>query len=172
MKRSASLLLAAAVALLTAGCETSGVSARINEKAAVYNALPPEQQEMIRQGEIEVGFTADMVYLSLGKPSKVQTKDTADGPVTVWTYSKYFPNDSITRITMSRDGGMTYAPPMVSANQPNASSNPAGLRPQSFGGGSTVQSQMGVELGEIPTDTLYVFLFQDRVFQIKLASQG
>ena len=67
MKRSVfSLLIAAAVALLTAGCETSGVSARITEKAAVYNALPPEQQEMIRQGEIEVGFTADMVYLSLG----------------------------------------------------------------------------------------------------------
>jgi len=84
-----------ATLLLMAGCESTGVSARIQEKSAVYAALSTEQQHAIKTGAVDIGFTADMVYLSLGKPSKIEIKESADGPVTVWTYTRFYPTEGV-----------------------------------------------------------------------------
>jgi hypothetical protein len=170
MKTTLAVICAVTAGLL-AGCESTGVSSRIQEKPAVFAGLTADQQKMIESGEIEVGFTSDMVYLALGKPARVNTKDTPDGPVTMWTYTKYFPTNTTVKMTMSRDGGMTYAPPMVSANAPTGANAPAMFRAPSFGSAGT-GPQQSLEPGDLPTDTLYVMIYNDKVFQIKLESQG
>ena len=83
----ASLLSAA---FFLSGCDVaSGVNARIQEKAAVFAGLTAEQKKAIENKSIEVGFTADMVYMALGNPSKVKEKASGDGKVTMWTYNNY-----------------------------------------------------------------------------------
>ena len=72
MKNTLILGLALATVIL-AGCDaTSGISARIQEKSAIFEALSPEQKKAIAEGAIEYGDTADMVYMPLGKPSKTR----------------------------------------------------------------------------------------------------
>ncbi|MCB1105023.1 MAG: hypothetical protein H7A44_04025 [Opitutaceae bacterium] len=95
MKCTLPLVVTTFTALLLAGCETSGTTARIQEKSATYAALAPEQQQAIQAGAVDIGYTTDMVYLALGKPSKIETKETADGPVTVWTYTRFYPTEAV-----------------------------------------------------------------------------
>lgn len=95
MKTMLPFMLTACTALLLTGCETSGTAARIQEKPAAYAALAPEQQQAIQAGTVAVGYTTDMIYLSLGKPSKIETKTTDDGPVTVWTYTRFYPTEGV-----------------------------------------------------------------------------
>jgi hypothetical protein len=97
MKPVLPLVLTTFTALLFAGCEATGVSARIQEKSTTYAALAPDQQELVQSGGLEPGFTADMVYLSLGKPAKVETKETKDGPITVWTYTRFYPTEPVAK---------------------------------------------------------------------------
>ena len=59
-------LLALITAFLVTGCETSGISNRITEKAAIFNTLPPIQQQDIKNGYIGDGYTTDMVYMAVG----------------------------------------------------------------------------------------------------------
>lgn len=75
------------------GCETNSVNRRIGEKSAAYARLAPEQQVKIRQGVIELGFTADMVYMALGHPDKTTIRQTAEGPVGLWIYDRPRPVD-------------------------------------------------------------------------------
>ena len=89
--------LSAAAALLlglfVTGCETDGgVSARAQEKSAVYTALKPWQKRLIDKGTIAAGFTPDMVYLALGNADKVETKELPEGTAEMWVYTHYYPN--------------------------------------------------------------------------------
>lgn len=172
MKKSLLVILAlpACLALLAlSGCESSGVTARIQEKSAAYAALTPAQQQLVKAGEIEIGFTADMVYMALGKPSKTEVKETSGGPVTMWTYDKYYPTQAV-QVSLSRDGGMTNAPMLVGANAPSSglSSGSAGGRAYANTSANTVNSMVSLEPADIPYRTLYVFIYQGQVFQIKL----
>lgn len=176
MKKSilTAFVLPACVALLAlTGCESTGVSARIQEKSAAYAALSPEQQKLVKAGEIEIGFTSDMVYMSLGKPSEVENKDTPDGSVAMWTYKKYYPTQAV-RVSLTQNGGMTNAPMMVGANAPSASGLPAGSSGARANAGTDVNSfnsRVSLEPADIPFHTLYVFIYQDKVYQIKLDEQ-
>ncbi|MDX2185724.1 MAG: hypothetical protein SFV32_02230 [Opitutaceae bacterium] len=85
MKQLAILL--SAVALLASGCNT--VEKRIEEKSAVFNSLPPEDQQSLREGHVRVGYTEEMAYIALGKPDEVSETTTAEGKITVWTYLEY-----------------------------------------------------------------------------------
>ncbi len=81
------------LALLITGCESvGGVTARAQEKSATYTALKPWQKHYIDTGSISEGFTPDMVYIAMGKPDKVETKDLPQGKVEMWIYSRYYPN--------------------------------------------------------------------------------
>jgi hypothetical protein len=75
-------VFAAALSLMVMGCASS-VSSRIQEKSEVFVALPAEYQIKVRQGMVDEGFTPDMVYMALGKPSRV-----VGGK---WIYRNYFP---------------------------------------------------------------------------------
>jgi len=84
---------AVVLALLVTGCENDGgVSARKQEKAAVYAPLRPWQKTLIDAGTIGNEFTPDMVYIAMGKPDKIETKDFPEGRAEMWTYTHYFPN--------------------------------------------------------------------------------
>jgi len=81
------LTLVAAL-LLTAGCQT--VDRRIQEKSAVFAALPPDVQARIKQGIVDVGYTPDLVYLALGEPSEKRERRTAEDVTEIWLYNIYY----------------------------------------------------------------------------------
>jgi hypothetical protein len=81
-------LLICLVALVLSGCST--VQSRIEEKSAVFNALPAETQSRIQQGLVDVGYTPDMVYIAMGNADKVIERSTTDGNETVWIYNSYY----------------------------------------------------------------------------------
>ena len=69
--------------LLLSGCATSQ---RINKHSALFETYPGEAQKDIRKGQVEVGFTSDMVLMALGRPDRKYFRQTKDGEVLVWTY--------------------------------------------------------------------------------------
>lgn len=77
--------LAAVVAL--AGCTTP--EARIRKNPAAFARLTPEQQDLIRKGQIAVGFDPEMVELALGEPDHITTRTDATGVSEIWRYTTY-----------------------------------------------------------------------------------
>lgn len=75
--------------LLLSACSTTG--SRIKQQQALFDSYPPATQAAIRNGEIQVGFTTDMVYMALGKASHTATQATTDGTLTTLSYSKKRP---------------------------------------------------------------------------------
>lgn len=146
---------------LLAGCEAAtGVSARVQEKSAVFAQLTPDQQKNIEQGAIEVGYTMDMVYMALGRPSKVKEKAAPEGTVVMWTFNNYFPTVAVARLAMN-DPSRKYRAPQVSPNTPGNSVSISSTRPSG--------PEPGVDsLGDIPSETLHVLFLEGRVFQIAL----
>jgi hypothetical protein len=78
-------VLAAAVAL--AGCSTP--ASRIRNNPAAFSRLTPPQQDLIRKGQIAVGFDEEMVELALGEPDHISTRTTAEGVSETWRYTTY-----------------------------------------------------------------------------------
>ena len=74
--------------LLAAGCST--IQSRIEQRQDVFSTLSAEQQEKIRKGIVEIGYTPDMVYMAMGAPSEKRSKATRDGKRTTWIYNTYY----------------------------------------------------------------------------------
>lgn len=75
------------LALLASGCATSTIEKRREERAPTYSALTDEQRALVDQGKIQVGMTADAVYIAWGKPTQIVTGQTSDGKtITTWVY--------------------------------------------------------------------------------------
>jgi hypothetical protein len=69
------------------GCATpSTIDSRKQEKFSAYDALSPEQKQMVDSGQIRVGMSADAVYIAWGKPSEVLESEDAQGHLTIWRY--------------------------------------------------------------------------------------
>ena len=71
----------ACLGLLLAGCATSTVETRKKERASAYAGLPAEQKTFVDQGKIQIGMTADAVYLAWGAPAKTMDITTAGVPL-------------------------------------------------------------------------------------------
>ena len=167
MKSIVSIGTALSVALLLAGCDaTSGVTARIQEKSAAYAQLTPEQKKNIEEGAIEYGYTTDMVYMALGKPSKVKEKAAPEGTVLMWTFSNYYPTVAVTQLALN-DPSRKYKPAQMSSNYPNQ--GPGGATAASISSTKPAGPEPGVDsLADIPSETLHVLFLDGKVFQIKL----
>jgi hypothetical protein len=78
--------LAGLLGLLAAltGCNT--VQSRIDRNLDLFASLTLEEQGMVERGEIDVGFTPDMVYLARGNPDRKVRERTATGEAEVWIY--------------------------------------------------------------------------------------
>ena len=80
-------LVAAAAAFSLVGCATP--SARIKKNPDLFATYSPEQQDLIKQGKIAVGFDMGAVRLALGAPDRVRTRTTPDGTGQIWSYVTY-----------------------------------------------------------------------------------
>ena len=65
-----------------AGCSTAAT--RIRENPEFYQSLDPAAQQKIARGEIEVGYSPDMVRLALGTPTREFSGEHRDE--VVWLY--------------------------------------------------------------------------------------
>jgi hypothetical protein len=93
MRGSLFLATGAAVAasIIAFGC--SNTATRFRERASAAAALDPATRGKIEQGMVEPGFTPEMVYLALGRPSSpsgVNIDSTRDG---TWTYRDFHRNE-------------------------------------------------------------------------------
>jgi hypothetical protein len=84
-------LLLGAIALLGA-CST--VNTRINEKAEVFNRLDPATQSKITHGDVDIGFTPDMVYMALGRPDARRESVSNEGQTETWIYRSFYEDDA------------------------------------------------------------------------------
>ena len=87
----------ALVAALLVGCSTP--ASRIRKNPALFGTFPPDVQEKVKQGKIEVGFTKDMVLMALGRPQRIATRTTQADKTVVWSYTD----------VRWRNGGAPYA---------------------------------------------------------------
>jgi hypothetical protein len=108
--------------VLLNGCASSQ-AARIQEKSAVFQTLTPKQQHEIRAQKVKVGFTPDMVYMAIGKPTSVKVTHDQNGSGEEWNYSHFvvhpdtlgFENPEISSDNASgmNQGSDRYAPKQV-----------------------------------------------------------
>jgi hypothetical protein len=81
------LALAASLSLLIASCASP--NSRIGDHPEIFAKATPEEQALIRKGEIALGFTQPFVRLALGDPDRVTERTTQNaGTETVWHYTE------------------------------------------------------------------------------------
>lgn len=97
-------LLLCSIALL-AGC-ASTPEQRISRQPADFNQLTPAQQQKVRAGQVDVGFTESMVWLALGEPARKLERVAPEGTVQVWVYTRNAPRFSF-GIGVGGGGGHT-----------------------------------------------------------------
>jgi len=169
MKNVLSLLAAAiGLALLVTGCETDGSSARIQEKSAVYATLKPWEKNYIEKGVIALGFTPDMVYMSIGNASKVEPVDSPVGKGEMWTYKNYFPTVNANALKYNYNTESHYQP---SGTQSNGAGGQQPLGTSRAGGpslGTTGGPQGTMDLADLPSYTLWVTFQDGKVIRMKL----
>jgi hypothetical protein len=84
MHRS-SILLTTLTLLLTAGCTTT--------RPTTATTMEPKIREKVGKGTVEPGFTPEMVYLALGKPSE-PAESLADATTNgTWVYNDFHRTD-------------------------------------------------------------------------------
>jgi hypothetical protein len=71
-----------------AGC--NNFEHRAEQKSATFNALDEATQQRLKQGNIAVGDTPDMVYIALGVPDAKRQRLTSDGREVIWIYKTYY----------------------------------------------------------------------------------
>ena len=72
------------------GACNSTPDTRIRKNQALFDSFSPEQQALIRQGIVGIGFTPDMVSIAMGTADQVRTSTTAQGQQTIWIYNRWF----------------------------------------------------------------------------------
>ena len=77
-------LLAGAALVLLAACSTPDT--RIADHRAEFDKFPAEVQQKIRAGQVDVGFTPEMVRLALGEPDRVFSHQSATDASELWVY--------------------------------------------------------------------------------------
>jgi len=86
MKKLRFLLILATLGLL-AGCNT--FEKRLTQRPGIFEALDAETQAKLRAGIIDIGYTADMVFLAIGNPDSRSDQITASERKEVWIYNAY-----------------------------------------------------------------------------------
>ena len=75
-----------AAALVFCACASTTPQSRIRANQAEFSQYPKQVQDKIRAGQVDNGFTPEMVLLALGKPERRRTNASDKGPSETWTY--------------------------------------------------------------------------------------
>lgn len=150
------------VGILLSGACASSPAARIQEKFAVFQRLSTTEQALIRQGEIEEGFTADMVYMALGRPSSTERIPTGGEK---WTYRNYYPSTHISNETLYQK---TSSAGKESGSLTGAVGKSGGLTDASSHGGYYEGSGGMTEASEVPAALMEVWFSGGRVSAFRL----
>ena len=86
MNRAALALFAICSASFTA-CHTANT--RIRQQPDFFQTLDSTTQQKIRRGEVDVGFTPQMVQLALGNPTERTNPPNAGNGESRWTYRHF-----------------------------------------------------------------------------------
>ena len=70
--------------VLLAGCATP--AKRIEQNQSAFDSFPVAVQARIRGGQIDLGFTPEMVRIALGEPHRKTLRRAADGETEIWLY--------------------------------------------------------------------------------------
>lgn len=151
-------LLSLVLVLGSAGCESSGRSTRIQEKAAVFATLSPAQKQLIEHGAIDLGYTQDMAYMALGQPTRTETS--TNGKDTTWVFTNYYPPDSM------RTSGI-----MVRRVGNVRNRNVVGSNSSTSGGFNTSSQETAMELPDMVSFTLYVVFRGNKVIDLWLGDE-
>jgi hypothetical protein len=82
-------LLCAAGVLLLAGCENMRSPARFEPLPSIENYNPAIRAK-IRSGILEIGYTQEMVMLTIGPPDIKGLNVAPNGQLETWTYYTYY----------------------------------------------------------------------------------
>lgn len=74
--------------LLLAACASTPQS-RIKKNPGLFESFPPEAQAKIQKGEVDLGFTPDMVEMAKDEPNRKYQRKTAAGEAEVWSYTGF-----------------------------------------------------------------------------------
>lgn len=152
------LMVAALTASLLAGCQSARES-RIKEHATVWAELDPYNQRMIKEGLIDYGYSAAMVYMAIGKPDSSEIVDTLQGKVEIWTYKNFvFSGGVAMKLGVNNPGQRYTGGRMVSPNAPGGASI-----------ASTATSPIAPTVGNMadaPTGTLVLDILNDKLVAI------
>jgi hypothetical protein len=88
-----------AVAAGLAGCASPEY--RIRKNPELFASFPPEVQTRVRAGQIDIGYTKDMVRIALGRPDRVYVRQTAAAAIEIWAY---------VAVSTAYEGGWGHAP--------------------------------------------------------------
>lgn len=122
MNKPASAAMATIVLMVLAGCATP--ESRIRDNPGLFASFPPDVQQNVRQGRIEIGYTPEMVTMALGKADKVETEKAAEGTTEIWSYTDttstteqqtYTPSPYV--IDKDGDTSYKYQPPVTVNSQ-------------------------------------------------------
>ncbi len=84
------LIFLLGLAGLLVGC-VSTPQTRVERNPDLFATFSEEEKALILEGNIELGFTKEMVLLAAGSPDRKTKKTTSDGVREEWTYFKYGP---------------------------------------------------------------------------------
>jgi hypothetical protein len=71
--------------LLLIGCASP--EQRIKKNPELYQSFPPDVQALVAQGQIAIGFTAEMVTMAMGPPNRIYSRVSSNGTSEVWSYT-------------------------------------------------------------------------------------
>jgi len=93
MKTLLSFFALAGGLILLAGCATP--ESRISKNPEVFARLTPEQQQLIKEGKVGIGFDMSMVKLAVGDPDRVKVRTDRHGESEIWSYVTYEGDDGL-----------------------------------------------------------------------------
>ncbi|MDZ4742192.1 MAG: hypothetical protein SGI98_02085 [Verrucomicrobiota bacterium] len=79
------VLLLLLVTFLT-GCST--IQSRTKERQGAFNALSPNDKQLVQQGMIRTGMNTDAVYIAMGTPTRKKIKQSDKGDFSSWYYDR------------------------------------------------------------------------------------
>ncbi|MCW8946568.1 MAG: hypothetical protein OQK80_03790 [Sedimenticola sp.] len=78
------------IPLLLTGCMSAQSlrDERIETEQALFDSYPPDIQEQVRLGQIDIGYSKDMVRFAWGPPDQVFRRTTRAKQSVVWSYTQ------------------------------------------------------------------------------------